>query len=266
MLYRGCVKLGVKFHLGDAVNGLIWADGRKSCLGARTASGKTFKATRTIVTLGAWTASIVPALFSQVQASGFPVAHVQLLPEEAARLRGIPVTYARDIVFFFEPDPDTNLLKLCNSGANYTNNITIPIGRTSQTASIAPAAIQDSAFITDIDENAIRKLLRETLPDLADRPLVKKSICWCADSANADFLIDNVPGTDGLIVVSGDSGHGFKMLPIVGLWVKEVLEYGSQKVDRWKWKSKTDVAAGDVIWRVAVKRDLKDVRPAMARL
>ncbi|KDN39938.1 FAD dependent oxidoreductase [Tilletiaria anomala UBC 951] len=46
--------------------------------------------------------------------------------------------------------------------------------------------------------------------------IVKTRVCHYSDTADENWLIDHVPGTDGLIVASGDSGHGFKFLPMIG--------------------------------------------------
>jgi sarcosine oxidase/L-pipecolate oxidase len=55
-------------------------------------------------------------------------------------------------------------------------------------------------------------------------------------------MIDFVPDMEGVIAVSGDSNHGFKMMPVVGKWVREVLENGKQDHEQWKWKeNKTGV-------------------------
>lgn len=262
-LYEECLRLGVKIKLGEAAERLVFAGNGTACRGAIGSSGLTYTAEMTVVAMGASVATVLPSIGSQISAVGFPVAHVQLTAEETARLRGIPVTYARDIGFFFEPDGKTNLLKLCNTGSAYTNFVTSPGTNGGGKLSIAPRAAEDCAFISDADVEAIRQLLRETLPSLADRPLVKSSICWCADSTDTEFIVDHVPGHEGLIVVSGDSGHGFKMLPIVGEWVLELLQKGAQDTERWKWKSVKDGQEHDVSWRISVKRDLREVRPSL---
>ncbi|KAI1657596.1 hypothetical protein F4813DRAFT_359008 [Daldinia decipiens] len=124
-----------------------------------------------------------------------PLAHIQLTPEEAARLHNISVTYAR-----------------------------------------------------------------ETLPELADRPLIGRRMCWCADTADGEYVIDFVPGKKGLVVITGDSAHVFKMLPIIGKWVKDVMEKGRRDSARWRWKEESGATATGISWRVGQTTDFKEVK------
>lgn len=251
--FAACCELGVSFKLGDGVDRLSWEG--DSCVGVFTTSGKHYAADTVVVTVGASIASVVPSTSSQVTAKAWSVAHVQLTPPEAASLRGIPVTYARDLGFFFEPDPRTNLLKLCPSGAGITNY-------SGNSVSLPP---KDCSYIPPHDEAAVRKLLSETLPKLADRPLVHKKTCWVADTGDSDYLIDLIPGKKGVVVATGDSGHGFKMLPIVGQWIKKVVEEGTQTESRWKWKPGR-ASGEDVSWRVGTLFDLGDTSKISSKL
>ncbi|CAH0043587.1 unnamed protein product [Clonostachys solani] len=151
-------------------------------------------------------------------------------------------TYARDD----EPDPRTNLLNLCPSGAGITNfnmeGVSLPPG--------------SSPYIPPHDEEASRRILRETLRALAEPPLVHKKMCWVADTDDSDYLIACVPGTEGLIVASGDSGHRFKMLTMVGGWIRRVVEDGQQVEARWRWKPGRGRSRDNVSWRVGELYDL----------
>ncbi|KAI1077445.1 FAD dependent oxidoreductase [Whalleya microplaca] len=249
-VYSACIALGVTIHLDSAVQALTYSSG-SICTGALTTAGKQYGASVTVLALGSSLGSILPQLKSQVIAKASPVAHIQLNAQEAAQLRGIPVTYVRDLGFFFEPDQHTNLLKICPAMAGYTNYGT-PSG-----LSLPP---EDNAFIPARDETMIRRLLWETLPALAERPLVGRKLCWCADTADSEYVIDFVPGTKGLVVVTGDSAHAFKMLPTVGGWVKDVVEKGRQNNERWRWKEGSDAASVDISWRVGKTTDLHQVK------
>jgi sarcosine oxidase/L-pipecolate oxidase len=246
-VHAACRALGVSVRLGDGASSLLFdGDDDITCVGVRTLSGAELRADRVVLALGASVASLLPQIGSQITAKAWSVGHVRLAADEAARLRGIPVTYARDLGFFFEPDPATGLLKLCPAGAGFTNFVRDGL-------SLPPP---ESSWIPPEDEERIRALLRETLPALADRPIVDKKLCWCADTADSEYVIDYVPGKKNLVVAGGDSGHAFKMLPVVGDWVRDVLEKGEQDVVRWRWKE-GQTAAGEVSWRVGRPVDLK---------
>ncbi|KAK0630212.1 FAD dependent oxidoreductase [Bombardia bombarda] len=241
-------ELGVHVILREAVVSLEYDKDR--CTGAMTTSGSRYPADVVILTLGASVANVLPSIGRQITARSWVVAHVQLTPEEAAKLEGIPVTYSRDLGYFFEPDQKTGLLKVSPSGAGYINRgkdgISVPL--------------EDNTRIPDEGQEAVRRILREHLPSLADRPLIKCKICWCADTADTDYVIDFVPGKQGLVVVTGDSGHAFKMLPVIGTWVKTLIESGQQTSARWKWKEgKENEEFGEVSWRVGKTKDLSDI-------
>ncbi|KAF2651075.1 FAD dependent oxidoreductase [Lophiostoma macrostomum CBS 122681] len=243
--YNACVKLGVKFHLGSTageVNELLYdlASNGRICIGAKTAGGKVYHADKTILALGAEVARLLPQIGKQVTGRCWGVVHIQLTPEEAASLESIPVTNVRDLAFFFEPDRKTNKLKFCHMGGGYTH--------TRNGVSLPYSSLAESQFVPDIDEHHIRQLLREVLPQFADRPLVDQHLCWFADTADSDFIIDFVPGTNStLAVLSGDSGHGLKFLPTFGEFARELLEKGKPRTPKWEWKDGT--GAQGVNWR-----------------
>ncbi|KAF5576768.1 fructosyl amino acid oxidase [Fusarium pseudocircinatum] len=258
---------GVKYILGaaGAVSEIVYEktlSGRKA-KGVKTTGGLFYPSNLVIISVGAAGAKLVPEIGKQLVAKSWSVAHLHLTDDETSALRGIPVTYARDLGFFFEPDPKTNLLKLCPMGGGFIN--TDPKTGISH----APTDLKQSAFLPEGDEKQLRELVRQTLPQFADRPFVKKTLCWFADTADSDFIIDYVPHTSSSVLfLSGDSGHGFKFFPIFGGFVKDLLqsEKGEQPEARWRWKSpKTDEGKGDwggaVSWRLGNSTELVDIQP-----
>lgn len=280
-LFELCKGKGIKFIAGEQqgkVLELLYesSDGpgqvkevkSKQCVGVKTADGKTHFSGLTILALGAFGASLIPELGRFATARSWSVAHVQLSIEEAETLRGIPVVNVRDLGFFFEPDSKTRLLKLCHLGAGFTNY-------NANGVSLPPDSFEPSDFIPSADEEKLRTLLKETLPALADRPFVDKKFCWFSDTATSDFCIDFAPGTkSSLVVLAGDSGHGFKMVPIFGKWVTTLLKDGKQTIERWQWPTQPDDAqvrheqwGNSVSWRVGEERELSDLmREKRARI
>ncbi|KAI0809561.1 FAD dependent oxidoreductase [Xylaria sp. FL0064] len=259
-VFNACVKLGIRFLLGDAGNvvEILFQSPQhdRRATGLRTCGGDTHNAKLVIVAIGAAAASLVPELGTQVVAKSWSVAHVQLTDEEASVLRGIPVTYARDLGFFFEPENGTNLLKLCPMGGGYINTDPSGVSR--------PPTLEESQFLPADDEQRIRKLLAQTLPAIANPPLINKTLCWFADTADSDYIIDYVPDTaNSVILLSGDSGHGSKMFPIVGDWVKSLLEArdAKQSIVRWRWKSRSEGGnwGADVSWRIGNSEEFRDI-------
>ena len=262
-IYRHLTTRGVKFVLGDQgkVDELVYEQkgGRRTCTGIKTADRTFHAAQKVICCLGAFQAELLPQIASSVMAKSWSVAHVQLTQDEVDLLRGIPVLNVRDLGFFFEPDPETKLFKLCPLGAGYINTdkktgISLP-----PLDKLPPP--QD--YIPAEDEAKLRRLLRETLPWLADRPFVDQKMCWFADTADSEYCVDFVPDTDkSVIVLSGDSGHGFKMMPIVGSWVLDLMKVGQQKLPRWQWRANTGTGAdwGDAVsWRIGTTKQIREV-------
>lgn len=261
-VYHAAASKGVKLELGNArgyVTELIYDSSNMDKVTAlRTRSGHIFPATLTILAAGAAAATLLPSASAQIVAKSWSLAHVKLTDDETSALRGVPVTYARDLGFFFEPDPKTNLLKICPMGGGYVN--TDPVsGR-----SLPPRTLAESDNVLPADdEKRIRRLLRESMPTLAERPLEGKKLCWFADTRDSEFVIDYVPGTErSVVLLSGDSGHLFKMLPIAGRWVQALLAEGSQAIARWRWKGeqKEEKWGGDVSWRLGETREFANVR------
>lgn len=263
-LHIACKEMGVKFFLGAAGQAVaLLRDGRK-CVGVRTQSGETHRASRTILCLGAHAASLLPSIGPQITAKAWSVAHLQLTSAQVKGMLGIPVINCRDLGFFFEPDAETGLLKLCAHSAGLTNHTEIDrVEPTSLPSTLnLKGSKRDAGCIPSEDHSKIVKLIAEALPQFSHLPLTRMFICWCGDTKDSNYIIDYCPEFDGqsLMVFSGDSGHAFKMLPIAGRWAREVLETGKQSLDRWKWKHAPQWFSNEVSWRIGATKDVTDVK------
>ncbi|KAF2679372.1 FAD dependent oxidoreductase [Lentithecium fluviatile CBS 122367] len=267
-LYIELLARGVTFHLGsagEAVAILPDEETAKSFPAPRpyikTADKKLHCADVIILALGAHTARLLPAAGAQLTAKSWAVGHVRVSAGEAARLKGMPVVNCRDLGFFFEPvsvdeSEQEWLIKLCAHGGGYTNRL----GASGSTTSLPPSQVQENDAIPVEDEALIRRLLREALPEFAKRPLERRFMCWCTDTADSEYVIDFVPGFKGLVLAGGDSGHAFKMFPIFGGWVADVIEKGAQDEERWRWKVGSSDGKEEIGWRVGGVKDISEVR------
>ncbi|GAP82339.1 putative FAD dependent oxidoreductase [Rosellinia necatrix] len=281
-VHVACVALGVRFLLGEAgdVAEIVYEPataatamqdpqkkkGERRATGVRNRRGATYHADTVVVAVGAAAAGLVPSLGTQIVAKSWSVAHVQLTGEEASALRGIPVTYARDLGFLFEPEPGSGLLKVCPMGGGYVNTD----ARTGVSAPPTTTTESRLGFMPAADEARARRLLAQTFPALAARPFVGAALCWFADADGSDFVVDFVPGAPNVLLLSGDSGHGFKMFPLVGGWARDLLEHPAQRQENplWRWKepaTATSAAASwgaDVSWRLGSAEEFRDIRPS----
>lgn len=125
-----------------------------------------------------------------------------------------------------EPSPQ-GVMKFCNEFEGYTRKITCqPFGSQEDCEISVPRshALHPTDTMPDEGRDAIRELIKTCFPALADRPLFDTAMCWCNDSFDGHWLLTEHPIYKGLYVASGDSGHTFKMLPIVGKYVADLLE------------------------------------------
>ncbi|KAJ4366154.1 hypothetical protein N0V83_007789 [Neocucurbitaria cava] len=277
-LYNELLARGVKFHLGTSGDAIAIHPDEETARFfpapkpyLRTADNNIHCADVVILAPGAHTARLLPSAGAQLTAKAWAVGHVKVSAGEAARLKGLPVINCRDLAFFFEPAKDeggdTWLIKVCAHGGGYTN---VP---ENTSTSIPPSNAEENNAILREDEALIRRLLLEALPEFSTRPLVRKFVCWCADTADSEYIIDYVPGYENLVLAGGDSGHAFKMFPIFGGWVVDLVEAHAQKESRWRWKARESDGKEDIHWRVGGVKDIKetirkgdDVEAARARL
>jgi sarcosine oxidase/sarcosine oxidase/L-pipecolate oxidase len=125
-----------------------------------------------------------------------------------------------------EPSSD-GIMKFVNEFEGYTNMSTCrPFGSNEDVKISVPRshALHPTDTIPTEGLDAIKKVIETCLPHLADRPVFDTAICWCADSFDGNWLLCEDPRYRGLILATGDSGHTFKMLPLVGKYVADLIE------------------------------------------
>ena len=160
--------------------------------------------------------------------------------------------------FFFEPN-DKGIIKLLNETPGFTHKQVLPDGRE---ASVPRSHAQNPKdTIPTICVQAMRTLLSKTLPQFQSRELLDAKVCWCADSMDREWLISRHPAHPKLVLAVGDSGNAYKMLPVIGKYIADLVQGRSlepvlQKTWRWRPEKTGRVSrlGGD-----GLVRDLKDV-------
>lgn len=64
-----------------------------------------------------------------------------------------------------------------------------------------------SSYLPDDADQALREGLRQVLPKLADKPWMRKRLCWYTDTPQGDFVVDNHPSIAGLFIAVGGAGQ-----------------------------------------------------------
>lgn len=102
----------------------------------------------------------------------------------------------------------------------YVSLLTLQIG----SLDFDPAKFPGTDFANVATEKQLNQMiaeLRTLFPILQlegpnkNASILYTRMCWYSDSVDENFLIDFYPGVDGLLVASGDSGHGFKVCNVL---------------------------------------------------
>ncbi len=191
--------------------------------GVVTSEGETIQADWVVVAAGAWTPKLLPQLADVMWPVGQPVLHFKVADPAAFQLPHF-LPWSADIAntgwYGFSALAD-GTLKIANHG---------------------PGRRVDPDEPRTLDagtEAKFRAFLRDSLPTLAEAPLVGSRLCLYCDTWDGNFWIDRDPVHERLIVAAGGSGHGFKFTPVIGPIVADLVE-GKENRFAWRfaWRSR----------------------------
>ncbi|KAL9126903.1 MAG: hypothetical protein Q9217_004117 [Psora testacea] len=214
---------------------------RSRIVGVVLEDGAVLKAHLTILAAGAWTPSLID-LRGRAEASGQVLTYVPLTDAEAHDLRNLKILLNLSNGMFCIP-PVKQVkgweLKVARHAYGYSNPTTVTPGPMPGQENIV-ASLPAAQFtpIPEEGKRACREFLGQLLPELKDRPFSRTRICWYADTPTGDFIVDYHPRYEGLLVATGDSGHAFKFLPVLGERVVMALEGRLEEKLKglWKWR------------------------------
>jgi glycine/D-amino acid oxidase-like deaminating enzyme len=104
----------------------------------------------------------------------------------------------------------------------------------------------DPREVAPDEEARFRVFLRESLPGLADAPVIGRRLCPYCDTWDGNFWIDRDPDRPGLVVASGGSGHAFKFGPMLGPLIADVVEGKPNRyAARFAWRTRADLSKED---------------------
>jgi glycine/D-amino acid oxidase-like deaminating enzyme len=221
-LAERAVAEGVDLRADTPVEGLIHKGA--TVTGLSLVGGETIAADLVVVAAGAWTPALVPSLEPLLRSTGQPVLHFAPAEPEPFRAPGF-ITWAADIArtgWYGFPANDDGIVKIANHGRGIPTD---PGG---------PRVVPDEA------EARCRAFLRDALPALAEAPVVGRRLCLYCDSPDGDLWIGREPGTEGLVVAAGGSGHAFKLAPRLGEIVADVVEGDAKRWSRLDWRAASE--------------------------
>ncbi len=179
--------------------------------GVETASGERIACDRVIAAVGVWSKSFMAqhGIDLPVHIERHPMA---VLDAPGRALDIMPFSWCDDsMMHYARPDGDSRILVGTWAGGG-TGVRHEELGRPRRVE-----AIEGYDEIVDLDESAeILQYALPRVPDLASLG-VRKGYAGLYDMSPDDNpIIDQAPGIDGLFMVCGSSGHGFKIGPAVG--------------------------------------------------
>ena len=183
------------------------------------------RADHIVACAGAWTTALLPELADVLHSVGQPVFH--LAPPdpslfEAARFPVFGADIARTGYYGFPLA--AGVVKIANHGTG-----------------IAMRPDEPRA-VTDAQTAALRAMLADTFPALADAPIVASRLCVYGDSIDGHFWIARHPERANLTIACGGSGHAFKFAPLLGAMIADAM-LGEPVSSRFRWRPELARAA-----------------------
>ncbi|EJT73577.1 sarcosine oxidase [Gaeumannomyces tritici R3-111a-1] len=247
---RAAEELGVRYVVAEASS--LELDPRTgSCRGLKTADGRTFRADRTILCAGAFTAKLLEmsaaatgvetlSAGDRILAAGIATGMAELTEEQYKPYADMPVGFQGYVGFgkpFIGTLPPTKDRELKWWGSKIFSNITeILPGRK---VSAPPPA-------SDYRQWDVSRRLKSDIIEQKELwygskskgwKMTKHRICWDAFTTSSDFIISPHPAAKGLYLATCGSFHGFKFFPVLGKCVMQMLdgELPPELATRWAW-------------------------------
>ncbi len=218
-------QLGVELYLGQTAEKLIQQKGR--VVAVETREGNTFSAGHVVVCTGNFTPYLLPELKPYMRVTGHPVFHIKPNRPELFTSPNLAV-FTADISktgwYGFPLHPKEKVVK---------------VALHSEGLELDPAI--DERVVSVEEHGRLQAFLNQSLPALANDPVVFTRRCCYTDTLDGHFWIDRHPEIEGLSIGSGGSGHGLKMGPILGELIADAAEGKNHKWGarhRWRHLSK----------------------------
>lgn len=154
------------------------------CEGVELVGGEQIQADLTVVAAGAWSPSLID-LQRRCLATGQTMAYVEITEEEQKAMEDRPTIMNMSRGIFIIP-PRGRELKIARHGYGYRNLVKLPratIQPGDSSGGDVEVSIPKVGLSVPLEaEDALRKALRELVPQIAERPFSRTRICWYCDT------------------------------------------------------------------------------------
>lgn len=230
---------GVELRQNSRFSHLDEGDGRAN--GIVLDNGERIAGDHVVITVGAWTPYLLPFTKKFFRASGQPVFHLKPSRSDLFVPERFPV-FGADITttgYYGFPLNRDGVVKIANHGP----------GR-----EMSPESPHRA--VTSEDEENLRKFLSWAFPALAEAPIVYTRVCMYCETHDGNFWIAPDPEREGLLIATGDCGHGFKFAPLLGQIIADAVEGKSDPLlEKFRWRPEIPAGASTDVARFRGDRD-----------
>ncbi len=225
-LVAGAVARGAVVRAKTSVAELRSSHGR--VIGVRTDSGETIDADAVVLAVGPWSRPLVQQVGVDLPLTveRHPMAVLDT-PQRARQF--MPWSWCDDTLSNYAR-PEGDSLVLVGEWAGGGTGHRHPDAERGR--EVDPTSMRSNRSVDDVESAEIVATFEPRIPTITDLK-IRPGYADLYDMSPDDLpVIGAVPGSDGLFVVAGSSGHGFKTGPAVGEAVAELVVSGSHPLLR----------------------------------
>ncbi|KAH8919391.1 FAD dependent oxidoreductase [Atractiella rhizophila] len=187
-----------------------------------------------ILSAGSWSSSLFPALLEEKKAvsTAQVIGTISLTPEEVERYSKNPVYLSFDNGFYAFPPTKSGEVKFAIHGEGFVTKEKKRPVREEEMGTLGKDRL------TEDGRKTLKTAMETVFPDFKGREWSGERLCWYMDAEDEDWIISYSPKSPNLFIATGDSGHAFKFLPILGELVLSALkgELEEEQKELWAWE------------------------------
>lgn len=174
-----------------------------------TESGKSISCKRAMIASGPWSRKLLPLLADKLTTTRQEVVYFEPRASSSFEPDAFPIFLELESGFYGFPIHRHGSMKI----ANHHKGPEADAG-----------SEDDNVGKQFIDE--CRRFFAEFIPGLADARVTETRVCIYNNTPDDDFIVDWHPQLDGVLIVTGFSGHGFKFGPAIARIAADLLISG----------------------------------------